>query len=124
MIKMTPEEAAQCRIDICESNRRLCDKEGVTHEELIKRLNMLSKIRLRKDHYDLKAQAWTYSRPLAVPNVQFQATMALLEITGRKPAQRQEHTFPEGPPTVITTISPERQQAYKEAEEAYARALL
>ncbi len=124
MIKLMPEEAAQSRIDICESNRRLCDKERVTHEELIKRLNRLSKIRLRKEHYDLKSQTWTYSKPLAVPNVQFQAAMVLLEITGRKPAQRQEHTFPEGPPTAITTISPECQKAYKEAEEAYARALL
>jgi hypothetical protein len=124
MIQMTPEEGARCRQDIFESNRRLCDKEGATHEELIKRLNRLSKIRIRKEHYDLKSQTWTYSKPLVVPNVQFQATMALLEITGRRPAQRQEHTFPEGPPISITTISPERQQAYKEAEEAYARALL
>jgi uncharacterized coiled-coil protein SlyX len=101
------------RLTLAERNKKVCDEKGASLETLIERLNKLSTLELEHAHYDSDPGCFAYSKPLAVPTTQLEATKTLLELRGDVPAKKSEHSFTGSVPIQFADVSEAQKKAVK-----------
>ena len=135
--ELTPEIAVQATEEVYRGVRSLCKEQDAGPEFVIRNLRRLARFRGRKPFLPrgvITVQAkdgekeektlsnvLVYSKLIDFPDVQLNATKELAALQDLYPAQKQQHTFPEGIPFPLASIPKNELPALKAAAEAYVR---
>ncbi len=136
--ELTPEIAPQATEEVYQGVRSLCSEHDAGPEFVIRNLRRLARFRghkafLPRGVITLQAKegekeektlsnVLVYSKLMDFPEVQLNATKELAALQDLYPAQKQQHTFPEGIPFQLSEIPKDELPALKAAAEAYVQA--
>ena len=117
----TPESGEKAAEKAHRTVKESLEKAGITGDYLARKLKAELNGKETKIFLPKGSRKLVYSDPLIAWEVRQKARQDAHKLMGHYPAEKREHTFPQGIPVQVSEISQEDREALKAAQEAYVR---